>query len=337
LSDSLPEPVLRFLRESGLIGMNETPPATALPGGVSSDIWRVDLARGSVCVKRALPRLRVAQLWEAPVERNRYEYEWFRVAGEAVPHAVPRVLAQHEGVFAMEYLKPARHPVWKTLLAQGRADAGFAAQVGRALASIHAATAGRDDIARRFPTDEIFYKIRLEPYLVFTGSRFPELKENLNAIVERTAHTKLCLVHGDVSPKNILAGPRGPVFLDAECAWYGDPAFDLAFCLNHLLLKCLWVPRAAGDFLLSFQSLFDAYKSKLSWEKAEALESRTATLLPALLLARVDGKSPVEYLVSEEDRQHVRTTARELLLRPASSPSSTSIASIREAWQKSLR
>jgi len=312
--------------------MNETPPATPLPGGVSSDIWRVDLARGAVCVKRALPRLRVAQLWEAPVERNRYEYEWFRVAGEAEPHAVPRVLAQHEGVFAMEYLEPARHPVWKTLLAQGRADAGFAAQVGRALAAIHAATAGRDDIARRFPTDEIFYKIRLEPYLVFTGSRFPELREKLNAIAERTAETKLCLVHGDISPKNILCGPRGPVFLDAECAWYGDPAFDLAFCLNHLLLKCLWVPRAAQDFLLSFQSLFDAYKSKLSWEKAEALESRAATLLPALLLARVDGKSPVEYLVSEKDRQHVRATARELLLQRAAS-----VASIREAWQKSLR
>jgi aminoglycoside phosphotransferase (APT) family kinase protein len=332
LSDSLPEPVLRFLRESSLIGMNEVPPAAALSGGVSSDIWRVELARGAVCVKRALPRLRVAQVWEAPVERNRYEYEWFRVAGEAVPQAVPRVLAQREGVFAMDYLDPARHPVWKTQLAEGRADAGFAAQVGRALAAIHAATAGRDEIARRFPTDEIFYKIRLEPYLVFTGSRFPELQENLNAIAERTADTKLCLIHGDVSPKNILCGPDGPVFLDAECAWYGDPAFDVAFCLNHLLLKCLWVPRAAPDFLSSFQSLFDAYGTKVSWEKAAALESRVATLLPALLLARVDGKSPVEYLVSEKDRQHVRAAARELLLRPA-----TSLSSIREAWQKSLR
>ena len=336
MSDSLPEPVLRFLRESNLIGMNEVPPAVALAGGVSSDIWRVDLARGAVCVKRALPRLRVAQLWEAPVERNRYEYEWFRVAGEAVPHAVPRVLARREGVFAMEYLEPARHPVWKTLLAEGRADAGFAAQLGRALAAIHAATAGRDDIARRFATDRIFFDIRLEPYLLATARKHRDLEEILVALEKRTACTKLCLVHGDVSPKNILAGPRGPVFLDAECAWYGDPAFDLAFCLNHLLLKCLWVPRAAEDFLLSFQSLFDAYKSKLSWEKAEALENRTATLLPALLLARVDGKSPVEYLVSEKDRQHVRTIARELLLRPASAPPA-SVASIREAWQKSLR
>jgi aminoglycoside phosphotransferase (APT) family kinase protein len=332
LSDSLPEPVLRFLRKNKLIEINEVPPASALSGGVSSDIWRVDLARGPVCVKRALPRLRVAQVWEAPVERNRYEYEWFRIAGEAAPHAVPRMIAQEAGLFAMEYLEPARHPVWKALLSQGRAEAGFAAEVGRTLAVIHAATAGRDEIARRFPTDRIFFDIRLEPYLVATGRKHPDLATQLSRLVERTEKTKLCLVHGDVSPKNVLAGPRGPVFLDAECAWYGDPAFDLAFCLNHLLLKCLWVPDAAARFLLSFESLFDAYQTKLSWERSETLETRTATLLPALLLARVDGKSPVEYLVSEKDKQHVRSLARELLLR-----SVASVSSIREAWQRSLR
>jgi aminoglycoside phosphotransferase (APT) family kinase protein len=298
---------------------------------VSSDIWRVDLASGPVCVKRALPRLRVAQVWEAPVERNRYESEWFRVAAQAAPRAVPRMLGREDGLFAMEYLDPARHPVWKTLLGRGDADAAFAAKVGATLAAIHASTARRDELARRFPTDDIFYAIRLEPYLVFTGSKFPELREKLNAIAKRTASTKLCLVHGDVSPKNILCGPNGPVFLDAECAWYGDPAFDLAFCLNHLLLKCLWVPRAAADFLLSFQALFEAYKTNLSWESAETLESRTAGLLPALLLARIDGKSPVEYLVCEKDKQHVRSMARELLLRPVAS-----VSSIGEAWRRSL-
>ena len=308
------------------------PPATALSGGVSSDIWRVDLARGPVCVKRALPRLRVAQVWEAPVGRNRYEYEWFRVAAEAAPHAVPRMIARQDGLFAMEYLDPASHPVWKGLLRQGSADAAFAAKVGAALGAIHASTARRDDLARRFATDRIFFDIRLDPYLVATGRKHPDVAARLGTLVERTENTKLCLVHGDVSPKNILRGPNGPVFLDAECAWYGDPAFDLAFCLNHLLLKCLWVPAAADDFLASFQSLFEAYKANLSWEKPEALETRTASLLPALLLARIDGKSPVEYLVSEKDKQHVRTTARELLLRPV-----VSVSSIRDTWQRSLR
>ncbi|MGH8726236.1 MAG: phosphotransferase family protein, partial [Burkholderiales bacterium] len=137
--------------------------------------------------------------------------------------------------------------------------------------------------------------------------------------------TKQCLVHGDVSPKNILVGSRGPVFLDAECAWYGDPAFDLAFCLNHLLLKCLWVPRARDAFLECFSALSGAYLQGVSFK---GVEERTASLLPALLLARVDGKSPVEYL-TEESKQLVRTVARGLLVR------SSTLQQIRQAWQKS--
>jgi aminoglycoside phosphotransferase (APT) family kinase protein len=308
-----------------LCGPEEAPHAEALSGGVSSDIWRVDLARGPVCVKRALPRLRVAQLWEAPVERNRYEYEWFQVAGAAVPEAVPRTLARGEGAFAMEYLDPARHPVWKGLLAAGSADSAFAAKVGAALARIHAGTTG---VATLFPTDAIFHAIRLEPYLLATAARHPMVQDRLEALARTTAETKACLVHGDVSPKNILAGPRGPVFLDAECAWYGDPAFDLAFCLNHLLLKCLWVPQAKEDFLRCFDALSAAYLEQSAFPGVEA---RTAALLPALLLARVDGKSPVEYLTEEAQKHHVRTMASRLLVSPVAT-----LPEISKAWRASL-
>lgn len=323
---------IEFLRRAGLARADENPRAQALAGGVSSDIWRVDLASGPVCVKRALPRLRVAQIWEAPVERNRYEYEWFRIAGAAAPGAVPQVLAHGDDAFAMEYLDAERHPVWKQRLREGYADADFAGQVGQQLATIHAATAGRSDIAAAFPTDEIFYAIRLEPYLVATGRKHPDLQEVFSALVKRTASTRLCLVHGDVSPKNILAGPRGPVFLDAECAWYGDPAFDLAFCLNHMLLKCLWTPRASAQFLDCFRSLSSSYLSKVSWEGTDTLEMRAASLLPGLLLARVDGKSPVEYVTDETQKQAMRDLARTLLFNPPSK-----LSSVKDAWQESLK
>ena len=328
MSASLPDPVLAFLRGRGLIGAGETPPAEALAGGVSSEIWRVETARGALCVKRALARLKVAQVWEAPVERNRYESEWFKVAGQAAPRAVPRVFASGDGLFAMEYLPPARYAVWKVRLREGDADAGFAAKVGATLARIHAATAGREEVARRFATDRIFYDIRLEPYLVATGKAHPDLRQTLEVLAERTAQTRRCLVHGDVSPKNILCGPDGPVFLDAECAWYGDPAFDLAFCLNHLLLKCLWVPSSGQAFLQCFDALATSYLEGFSGEDVEA---RTAALLPALLLARVDGKSPVEYLVENKDKDHVRTVARPLIAGPPAR-----LADIRVAWQRSL-
>jgi aminoglycoside phosphotransferase (APT) family kinase protein len=328
LSGSLPEAVLGFLRRAGLAAQDEAPRAFALAGGVSSDIWRVELRAGTICVKRALARLRVAQLWEAPVERNVFERRWLETANRAVPGIAPKVLAHDDsGVFAMQYLDGATYPLWKAELRAGRADPGFARSVGAHLARVHAATAGRDDIARQFATDASFHAIRLEPYLLATARVHADLAQVLSTLAERTARTRLALVHGDVSPKNILVGPAGPVFLDAECAWYGDPAFDLAFCLNHLLLKGAWVPESQADFLACFDALAGAYLDGVAWESAHALEARAASLLPGLLLARVDGKSPVEYLHDEASKARVRRVARALL---ACAP--PRLAAIREQW-----
>ena len=333
MSASLPEPVLAFLRRERLIPAHEVPPFMELNGGVSSEIWQV----GNVCVKRALPRLRVAQRWEAPVERNRYERLWLEAAAAAVPGAAPRVLAADDaaGVFAMQYLDL---PLWKERLRQGHADPAFAAKVGATLAAIHSATAGRRDVAERFATDSIFYSIRLEPYLVATGMAHRDLADRLQFLVDRTAKTKVCLVHGDVSPKNILigppvepGGPPQPVLLDAECAWWGDPAFDLAFVLNHLLLKCLWTPAARDAFLQCFAALIESYFAHVNWEPRAALERRAAMLLPGLLLARVDGKSPVEYLTDETQREVVRRGAGALL-----HDAPTRLHDVSDAWRQQL-
>jgi len=51
----------------------------------------------------------------------------------------------------------------------------------------------------------------------------------------------------------------------------------------------------------------------VTWEPRAAVEVRAASLLPALTLARIDGKSPVEYLTDERDRQRVRDTAAPLI------------------------
>jgi hypothetical protein len=120
------------------------------------------------------------------------------------------------------------------------------------------------------------------------------------------------------------------VFLDAECAWYGDPAFDLAFCLNHLLLKCLWNREAVAGFLACFDRLAESYIGRVAWEPPEVLEARAAHLLPGLLLARIDGKSPVEYVTLQADKEQVRRVARALLLDPVEH-----LSAVRAAWAAS--
>jgi aminoglycoside phosphotransferase (APT) family kinase protein len=200
----------------------------------------------------------------------------------------------------------------------------MASAVGSILGRIHAATADRPDIAERFGTDALFHALRLDPYLMTTAKAHPDLARRLHALVATTATTRRVLVHGDFSPKNILIGPDGPVILDAECAWYGDPAFDLAFVLNHLLLKGVWRPGWRSDYVTMFAALASAYRVHVAWEPWPALEARTAALLPGLLLARVDGKSPVDYVTNERDRNAIRAFAREHLLRPV--PTLTALA-----------
>ena len=329
-----PDPaIVDALRRLRLVGADEPPAMAPLPGGVSSDIWRVELPGGPVCVKRALARLRVDAVWEAPVERSRHEWAWMQEAARVDPAWVPPLVGQDAATncLVMGFLDPGAHPLWKAQLRRGEADERTAREVGTRLAAIHRATADRADLQSRFDTGAIFHAIRLEPYLLATAERHPDLRPRLAGLAAATARTRRTLVHGDVSPKNILVGPRGPVFLDAECAWYGDPAFDAAFCLTHLLLKCLWTPSATPRFLASFGGLAEAYLQGVDWERRERLEARAAALLPGLLLARVDGKSPVEYVTSESDRNRVRCVARRLLREPVAT-----LAAVRDGWASSL-
>jgi aminoglycoside phosphotransferase (APT) family kinase protein len=318
------------LARLGLIGLDAPADMAPLTGGVSSDIWLVETEGRRFCVKRALARLKVAALWEAPVSRNASEAAWMRAVAGWLPSAVPKLLGEDAtaGLFAMEYLPPEDFRLWKAELLAGRVDDGFAAAVGRALAAIHSRSAADPSIPAIFANDDTFEAIRIEPYLRATARAHPALRPRFDAIADVTLTTKRALVHGDISPKNILHGPGGPVFLDAECAWFGDPAFDLAFCLNHLLLKGARSGSDKAPYLSAFSALAAAYLTGVDWESAREVDERAAALLPALFLARVDGKSPVEYLTQEREREAVRACAIPLVASPP-----TTLAEVARAWR----
>jgi len=318
---------------SGLLAPGARAVWTPLAGGVSSDVWRVDTPDRVLCVKHACERLKVAAEWHVPRSRSSSEWAYLGFAVRHAPGSVPRPLAHDAsiGIIAMEFLDPATHPVWKHELMAQRIEPRFASSVGALLAGLHAASAGDAILERSFATIENFTALRLDPYLLACARVHPALARVLQGLIGRTAGARITLVHGDVSPKNILVGPGGPVFLDAECAWFGDPAFDLAFCLTHLLLKCLVHLHARDRYLDSFRELVQAYLREVTWEPSAQVETRAASLLPALLLARVDGKSPVEYLTESWQKQLVRRVARDLLVDP-----SAHLAALAELWGSAL-
>ncbi len=325
--------MLQSLRRHGLLKDIKSATFEVLTGGVASDIWKVTVDGSAYCVKRALPKLKVEADWFVPVERNRYEVAWYQVANGIMPGSAPRILAHDDKnmLFAMEYLDPQTHKLWKAELRDGHADTEQAARAGKLLGRIHSEAAKDDAVKAQFLRVEIFHAIRLEPYLEATATRHPDLKNQLFALSRRTAETGLTMIHGDVSPKNILLGPKGPVFLDAECACIGDPAFDIAFCLNHFLLKCIWTPLAVRGFIACFHEMAQRYLEEVDWENKESLEGRAATLLPGLFLGRVDGKSPAEYVTEESDKEKVRRCARGLLFNPPER-----LIDVADAWQEEL-
>jgi aminoglycoside phosphotransferase (APT) family kinase protein len=271
-----------------------------LGGGVSSDVLLVRDDDGRhVVVKRALERLKVADDWRADPRRNASEQAWLQLASDLAPANVPRVLlaAPDEGWFAMEYFGDG-WGTWKQALMAGEADPLPALEAGATLGHLHRATWGAPAVAERFDTLRNFTELRIDPYFVTCAQRLPDLAPWLHDLCVRLASRKQALVHGDFSPKNLLVRPGRLVILDAEVAWYGDPAFDVAFLVHHLLLKALHHAgkAIAGDILALPATFVRAYADQLPADAAAAVERRAVELALALLLARVHGKSPVEYL-----------------------------------------
>jgi hypothetical protein len=254
-----------------------------------------------------------------------------RLAGEVAPGCCPAVLADDPtGAFAMAYLDPAAHRLWKSELLEGRVDALPAAGLGHRVGTIHRATAGRDDLRHQFDNPPLFAALRLDPYLSATARAHRDLAARLDAIRTSYLDHRCVVTHGDVSPKNVMVVSGGPLLLDAECANWGDPAFDVAFCTTHLHLKGVRDPASAERLLRSAEVFADAYRTHIDWEPPDDLESRVAATVPALLLARIDGLSPVEYL-DDTAQDLVRRTARQLLADPP-----RSLDALRARWLEAV-
>jgi len=311
----LPAEVVEYLVRNHRV-KSAHPLVKPMAGGISSDIFLVDDGGEKFVIKRALAQLRSKDAWFADVSRNRVEREYIEYVSSFLPVAVPRILFNDDdgGFFAMEYFGSG-YECWKDQLMAGKCEVSVVESIARSMASIHSHSWKSEECARQFATDANFYALRLESYLLTTGSRHPEFNHFFQGEARRIAATKLSLMHGDFTPKNILVGSGREVVLDAEPACYGDPIFDAASTLNHLLLKSLHFAPNAEPYLNLAVAFWTTYQREMG-SRSEGLEDRLIHLLPMMLLARVDGKSPAEYLTDERKKNFIRNFARSELISP---------------------
>lgn len=269
----------------------------SLSGGVSCEILLINDGEKKLVLKRALAKLKVKDAWFADVKRNHIEQKYIKYVADFLPEVVPNILYsdREHHFFCMEMLENGLTN-WKNLLLNKQINIEYAKTAGKIIGTIHKKSTGDINVKKEFDTLSNFSELRIEPYLIQTGKRHPDLSTYFYDEAKRLASVKQCLVHGDFSPKNIMVSPERFVLLDCEVAWYGDPIFDVAFILNHFILKALYAQKKAEEFIRLAEAVLKSYKIHSGGIVNQGFNEKLVRLLLLLMLARVDGKSPVEYL-----------------------------------------
>ena len=318
------EELLAYLRQQKHVRLDETPVMTGLAGGVSNRTMLVRRATGETWVlKQALEKLRVAMEWRASPERVHREALAMRWLVRLAPAgATVRLMFedQENHIIAMEAVHEP-HENWKSLLLDGRLERDHIRQFGTILGTIHRrGQAAGPELATAFEDRSFFESLRLEPYYRTAAERNSAAAGFLEQLIAETRATRLTFVHGDYSPKNILVHDVHLILLDYEVAHFGDPAFDLGFAFAHLLSKAHHLPAQRAAFLEAAGGFWRAYQDAAGdIPKVEGCAARAARHGLGCLLARVDGRSPLEYLTpGERDRQ--RAAVLKLIATPPAAP-----------------
>lgn len=297
-----------YLRETGIVPDDAAIHVRELSGGVSNIVMRVDVAgRAPFVIKQCRERLRVAMEWRARLDRIWAERATLELLGSILPSdAVPSLLFEDRPnyLFAMS-CAPDDSSTWKARLMAGEVNPEIAGKLGMLLGTIHAQAVEHPILHRELADATLFDELRVDPYYRTTARAHPDFApdfDSLIAAMEGLPIAERTLVLGDFSPKNILVHANGLILLDFECAHRGDPAFDLGFFLSHLVLKTIHLgrddPRRAADYLSLADRFWSDYLTTIGPDApfAEKIAPRGIVHTAACLLARVDGKSPVEYL-----------------------------------------
>ena len=313
--------VAPVLIERGVVPDDADPEVTPLGGGVSNEVFHVAWADDAVVVKQPLANLAVEDDWPADVGRVHNEAAAARVyrrvvdAYEVRDIVVPAVRFEDrdEHLIAID-AAPLSAGMWKTDLLAGKVDETVGEVVGSFLGAAHEFAATGSDVREGFSNYTPFEQLRLDPYHATVAERHPDVAPAIDAEIERIRDARSTLVHGDYSPKNVLieGGDNRRVWLlDFEVAHWGDPAFDVAFMLNHLFIKSVYNADRNERYVSTARAFWDAYGDATAVDAG--FEANVVAELGVLALARVDGKSPVEYVTAETTKDRLRTVAKTVL------------------------
>jgi Ser/Thr protein kinase RdoA (MazF antagonist) len=229
--------------------------------------------------------------------------------------AVPEVVhIDSENYLYIMTAAPPDSVMWKEALLDGRVDMGLARQAGALLARMITSSQRDPAFETAFAERAVFDQLRIDPYYRTTAARHPDVRPVIEKLIEDSWQVRTAIVHGDYSPKNLLVQGNNIFLIDFEVVHWGDPAFDAGFLLNHLFLKAFHQPRLGQLYFSAVREFWRELRKGSEKAPLGDFENMTQRHLGALLLARIDGKSPVEYIRDEMTKARVRRFAKRILL-----------------------
>ena len=314
-----PDTIGAYLAGKGLARDPKALTIRELGGGISNLVSLIEGPGVRWVAKQSLGKLRVQDNWVSQRERIFREAAAIQSLGHILDGAVPQVVHVDRANFLyLMTAAPAGSVVWKKSLLDGQVRVDVARAAGRLLATMITASQKDPAFREQFADRTVFDELRIDPYYRTTAARDPDAREALAQLIEDSWKIQTALVHGDYSPKNMLVHEDKIFLIDFEVVHWGDPAFDSAFLLNHLMLKSFYQPHYAELYFCAARAFWQALVVGLTGSSMMDFEGMTVRHLGSLMLARMDGKSPVEYIRKEEVKSRVRRAAKCLLAeRPA--------------------
>ena len=295
--------VKEYLIKAGFTDRADEPIIESLSGGVSCNVWKIVLNNNRWVMKQALEKLKVEEDWFSDVERIHREHEVMAALNHVVPKGtIPKVLhVDYSNHIYMMACAEEEAQTWKDILMKENFSISVAEKAGCLLRDIHYHSNSIDALNKaKFQDQKYFIQLRIDPFHRCLMQKYPELTSSIQKLIDEVTLQKNCLVHGDFSPKNMLIEKEDNVVLiDFEVAHWGNPVFDVAYCISHLMLKG-WHLKKHTEILELIEVFLAAYSREVN------------NLIPHLglmLLARMDGKSPVNYIKEENMKNVIRKVA----------------------------
>ena len=286
--------VVKYLTDKKVISSSDKAEVEVLTGGVSNVVLAITTANQKLVLKQALAELAVTEKWLADPRRAIVEADAIKLFNQLSPDQVPKLifLDPERFILVLERV-PVGSTVWKSDLLAGVINPDVGASLGKTLATWHNYGEVTASAKIKFMEDKLFEQLRIDPFYRFVAAKNPQIEVAIRKLINELEGDKTTIVHGDFSPKNIMVSMHDQIYiLDFEVTHVGNPVFDLAFLIAHLLCKFFRTEdRLQAKLLSTTANIFTTEYARL-----RSISPSVAKHTALIALARVEGKSPVNYL-----------------------------------------